>query len=139
MLLAWLDPPARAEEIGGPSGGMHERTLVLTARAGPLPSLADCRGRLAIIVPGPGAPLLDRLRRARKPRRAAAVPTIPGAARCGIGRLATIAAVLARRAATLAGRLDLADRWELAYRASLAPGPVNPFSDLVVILRAVET
>jgi hypothetical protein len=139
MLLAWLDPPARGVAIGGKSTDICDRTLVLSSRAGALPTLAECRGRLAIIVPGPGAPLLDRLRRVRNPRRFASVPRIPGAARCGIGRFATIAAVVARRATTLAGRLDLADRWELTYRASLAPGPVSPFSDLVVILRATET
>jgi hypothetical protein len=143
--LLWLEGAARA--------GKAAEALADGVRAarvfwlGPEPDgavalarLIPAGGRVAALAAGPAAGLLARLRGQPPPGRTE-IPQLGALAasgfdvelRCGVGGLSSALWALLGRAAERGGRDDLADRFGLAYRRSLAAGRRRGPAEIVVV------
>ena len=135
---AWLEAPG-TRRSGDRAGALlvlpgSKELVIQTSRELP-PG-----GRIGALVPGSLAPLFERLRGSAGAVR----PDVdaPGAfraaglsvsLRCAIGAPASPFCALLVRAAARAERPDLVDRFELAYRRSLAPRPGSRLGEYLVV------
>jgi hypothetical protein len=141
----WIEDavPARRAAEAAESAAGATRVLWLTPEAddaGALARLVPTGGRVAALSAGPAEGFLARLRGrsalGRSEGRAVGALARSGfevELRCGVGGLSSALWALLGRAAERGGRDDLADRFALAYRRSLAAGARRGPAEILVV------